>query len=90
VAIPTDPARPFGNIGRNNIRGYGFFQMDLGLHKDFHLTEAMKLQFRTEAFNLSNQTNFMSPASNISNSNYGSITSTFPARQVQFALRLMF
>jgi hypothetical protein len=39
---------------------------------------------------LTNQTNFMAPASNISSSNYGSITSTSPARQVQFALRLMF
>ncbi|HEY1338642.1 MAG TPA: TonB-dependent receptor, partial [Bryobacteraceae bacterium] len=50
VAIPTDPAHPFGNIGRNNVRGYGFFQMDLGLHKDFRLwSDSSKLEFRTEA-----------------------------------------
>ena len=64
--------------------------MDLGLHKEFSLTERAKLQFRSEAFNLTNQTNFQAPASNISSSNYGSITTTFPARQLQFALRLSF
>jgi Carboxypeptidase regulatory-like domain/TonB-dependent Receptor Plug Domain len=91
VAIPTDPSKPFGTIGRNDVRGYGLFQLDLGVHKDFRLwAESAKLQFRTEVFNLTNQTNFTAPASNISSSNYGSITSTFPARQVQFALRLMF
>jgi hypothetical protein len=91
IAIPTDPSHPFGNIGRNDVRGYGLFQMDLGLHKDFRLwSESAKLQFRSEAFNLSNQTNFKTPASNISASSYGSITTTYPARQIQFALRLMF
>jgi hypothetical protein len=90
VGIPTDPAKPFGNLGRNVARGYGLVQADLGLHKEFSLTERARLQFRSEAFNLTNQTNFQSPASNISSSNYGSITSTFPARQLQFALRLSF
>ena len=91
VAIPTDPAHPFGTVGRNDVRGYGLFQLDLGLHKEFPLwKESTKLQFRGEVFNLTNQTNFGPPASSISSSNYGSITSTFPARQLQFALRLMF
>jgi hypothetical protein len=91
VAIPTDPAHPFGTLGRNSVRGYGLFQLDLGLHKEFPLwKESTKLQFRGEAFNLTNQTNFGAPSGNISSSNYGSITSTFPARQLQFALRLMF
>ncbi len=91
VAIPTDAAHPFGTIGRNNVRGYGLFQLDLGLHKEFPLwNDRTKLQFRGEVFNLTNQTNFGAPAGNISSSNYGSITSTFPARQLQFALRLMF
>ena len=37
-----------------------------------------------------NQTNFGAPNTDISSSNYGSITTTFPARQVQFALRISF
>src|SRR5262249_33536290 len=37
VAIPTDPAHPFGNLGRNIVRGYNLLQPDLGLHKEFPL-----------------------------------------------------
>jgi hypothetical protein len=91
VLVPTDPSQPFGSAGRNVARGYGLFQLDLGLHKEFQLwSERTKLQFRSEAFNLTNQTNFMAPASNVSNSDFGSITTTFPARQIQFALKLIF
>jgi hypothetical protein len=90
VTTPTDPSKPFGTLARNAARGYGMFQLDLGLHKEFTLTERAKLQLRSEIFNLTNQTNFGAPATGISGSNYGSITSTFPARQVQFAMRLAF
>jgi hypothetical protein len=91
VAVPTDPSHPFGNLGRNIVRGYNLLQPDLGLHKDFALwNESSKLEFRSEIFNLTNRTNFGPAATTITSANYGSITTTFPARQVQFALRLMF
>lgn len=93
VYIPTDAAHPYpwGNAGRNIARGYPLYQLDLGLHKQFRLwSESSKLEFRSEAFNLINHTNFQAPDSNASNTSYGSITSTFPARQLQFALKLLF
>jgi hypothetical protein len=91
VSVPTDPSHPWGNAGRNVARGYGFFQLDMGLHKQFPLwSETRKLEFRAEAFNLLNQTNFMAPDANISNSSFGSITTTFPARQLQFAAKVIF
>jgi hypothetical protein len=91
VAVPTDPSHPFGNLGRNIVRGYNLLQPDLGLHKDFALwNESSKLEFRSEIFNLTNRTNFGPAATTITSASYGSITTTFPARQVQFALRLMF
>src|SRR5882724_10380415 len=87
---PTDPSHPFGNAGRNNVRGLPFYQLDLGLHKDFPLwSEARRLEFRAEAFNLFNRTNILSPASGIG-STYGRITTTFPARQLQFAMKFVF
>jgi hypothetical protein len=49
-----------------------------------------KLEFRSEIFNLLNKTNFRAPASSISSANFGTITSTAPARQIQFALKLLF
>ena len=82
VSIPTDPSHPFGTAGRNALRGPNFAQLDLGLHKEFTLHEGVRLQFRTEAFNLQNRTNFQAPDGNVSNSTFGTITSTFPARQI--------
>lgn len=102
VALPTDRTQPFGTAGRNIIRAPGFFQTDLGLHKAFPLwKESTKLEFRMEAFNLFNKTNFLQPDTNASNisfnsttgaytGSYGKITSALPARQIQFALKLIF
>jgi len=61
VQLPTDRSRPFGNAGRNIVRGPRIDVMNLGLHKEFSLTEHFKLEFRTEAFNALNKTNFDSP-----------------------------
>ena len=90
VVVPTDPTRPFGNAGRNIVRAPSLFQLDLGLHKDFRITEGSRLEFRTEAFNILNKTNFMAPDSNRSNNSFGTITSTFPWREIQMALRFVF
>ncbi|HEY8460148.1 MAG TPA: hypothetical protein VIM99_07190 [Blastocatellia bacterium] len=101
VVAPTDPSNPFGNAGRNIVSGPGFFQTDLGLHKLFPVwKERVKLEFRMEAFNLFNRTNFIAPDGNASNirfdsngnnvGSFGKITSAFPARQIQFALKLIY
>jgi hypothetical protein len=91
VVAPTDPSVPFGNAGRNIARGYPFHQTDLGLHKAFPLwSEERQIEFRGEFFNLFNHTNFGIPNSTRSSSAFGTIRSTFPARQIQFALKLVF
>lgn len=81
----------YGNVSRNSIRSFSFFQTDLGLHKAFRLwSEASNLDFRTEAFNILNKVNYGAPDGNISNSTFGSITSAYPARQLQFAVKVIF
>jgi hypothetical protein len=91
VAIPTEVNRPFGTAGRNTVRGPGLAQLNLGLHKNFALTERFNLEFRTEAFNLFNKTNFGNPNSNRSSGAYGTITGlNGAAREIQMALRLAF
>ncbi|MCU1323249.1 MAG: hypothetical protein JWM43_2898 [Acidobacteriaceae bacterium] len=89
VSTPTAEA-PFGNSGRNTFRGYAFYQADLGISKNFPVTERMKVLFRSEAFNLFNHSNFAAPDGNISNSTFGVITSMYPPRQLQFALKVQF
>ncbi len=90
-AIPIASA-PFGNVGRNSFRAPGLAQWDLGVNKNFRIParEGMALQFRSEFFNVLNHTNFGQPDPNISNASFGAIRSTLPARQIQFALKLMF
>ena len=90
VVIPTDPSKPFGNAARNTVRAPAFYQVDLVASKDFRLPGQTKLQFRLEAFNLLNRTNFRAPVTNRSASNFGTITSTWDARQIQLGLKLMF
>jgi hypothetical protein len=91
-AIPTDPSQPFGNLSRNAVRGPGFWQPDFAVNKTFRIPvrEGMGLQFRSEFFNIFNHTNFGFPDPNISSATFGRITTTLPARQIQFALKLNF
>lgn len=87
----TPPANaPFGNLGRNAFRSPGFEQWDMAVDKTFHFGERAKLQFRSEFFDLPNHTNFGIPNTNFGASAFGTIRSTYPARQIQFALKAIF
>ncbi len=91
VSIPTDPSNPFGDAPRNAVRGPGFWQADIGLHKQFRLwNETSKLELRAEAFNVFNRTNFGAPNGNASSAAFGTITTAFPAREIQFAAKILF
>ena len=91
VTIPTVD-QPFGNAGRNIARSNAYFQFDFGLQKNFRLpvNEVSKVEFRMEAFNVFNKTNFGAANSDRSSATFGTIRSTFAARQVQLALKLTF
>ena len=83
-----------GNAGRNDLSGPAFGQLNLAVHKSQQLwSEASKIEFRIEAFNVLNATNFQSPDSaKTDGANFGTYTAAnaYPARQVQLALRLSF
>jgi hypothetical protein len=91
VEIPTDRTQPFGNAPRNAARAPRFAQLDAGLHKSIGLgREQTRLELRLEAFNVLNRTNFGAPNANRSNANFGTIRSTFAARQIQLGVKLHF
>ncbi len=51
----------FGNSGRNSVYGPGFWNVDIGILKNFNVTERIKFQVRMEMFNAFNHTNFDNP-----------------------------
>ena len=92
VNIPSGQTQRFGNVGRNSLRGPGFTMLDFGLFRSFSVTERLKLQFRAEALNALNHPNFSNPQGDISNANFGFITSTTGqgSRIWRFALRISY
>jgi hypothetical protein len=96
VAPPTDANNKFlrpGTLGRNHFYGPGYGTWDASLFKNFTLTERVKLQFRTEGFNILNHPQFTNPDANLNDGNsFGVINSTrqFTERQIQFAFRFLF
>jgi hypothetical protein len=63
---PVTQAR-FGNSGLMSMRGPGLVNLDLGLFRNFRVTETMRIQFRAEAFNSTNTPHFSNPGTNVSN-----------------------
>ncbi len=86
----------FGNMGLNALRGPQLFNMNLGLFRRFNITEAVNLQFRAEALNLTNTPALSNPNATASTpTNFMMITSTIstvtsPQRTLRFGLRLAF
>jgi hypothetical protein len=93
-ALPTSGT--FGNVARGSIIGPGLTTFDTSLFKKISISERWNLQFRAEAFNVFNHTNFLEPnavvfSGNSISSSAGVITGTaITGRQIQFALKLMF
>jgi hypothetical protein len=60
-----------GSLGRNAITGFGMYQIDLALRKQFVLAGDRSLQFRVEAFNVTNHVNFADPVRYLSSGVFG-------------------
>jgi hypothetical protein len=60
-----------GSLGRNVIRGFGSWQADVALRRQFNVTETVKIQFRAEAFNIFNHPNFGTIQNSLTATNFG-------------------
>lgn len=86
----TANAGQFGNLGRNAIRGPGYANVDVSMFKSFALAEELKLQFRTECFNLLNHANFALPQNDLNSPGFGQILQAGQPRLLQFAMKVVF
>jgi hypothetical protein len=89
---------PFGDVGRNTFLGDPQFTVNFGLFKTTNISEAVRLEFRAEAFNLLNHRNFGVPDPITEDAFTGFNVGSFQnpgynegdRRQLRFGLRLLF
>jgi hypothetical protein len=93
-----------GDAPRNFVRGFGAFQINTAVRREFPIAESWKLQFRAEAFNILNHPIFGQIDPNLTDLQFGQATQTLNqslatmsalyqqggSRSLQFALKLIF
>jgi hypothetical protein len=90
------PITLFGDLARRAGRGPGTKNLDFSVFRNFLIHEKINLQFRAEAFNITNTPLFFLPAANtpaltIGNPTFGKLNaSSATGRQIQFGLKLYF
>lgn len=101
-ALPS--SRQTGDAPRNFLRGFGVWQMDLAIRREFVLHDRLKLQFRAEAFNIFNHPNFGLINASFGQPSFGQAVATLNTslgvlsplyqmggpRSMQFACKLVF
>jgi hypothetical protein len=104
ISYPAPRAGELGHFGTcsvGDIRGPSLFDADLNLHKGFQITESKSLEFRAEFLNAFNRPiwtflggpangSFDPPGPGQSNLNFGRITGSQSARNIQLALKFYF
>lgn len=100
------PVQTFGNCGHFITTGPGSKNLDSSIFKDFHYSERIFLEFRTEFFNTTNTPTFFLPAANdptltcqgtpgsacnAANPSFGKLSSgTATGRQIQFSVKIYY
>ncbi len=88
----------FGNLGRNVLHGPGLFSIDTSVFRKFPIRERMNLEFRAEAFNVTNRPQYDRPDYVFGDAAFGQVISAHgtqsvlinSSRQLQFSMRLQF
>jgi hypothetical protein len=87
-----------GNVHRNTFYGPAYKNFDMVISKNTKLTERLRLEFRSEYYNIFNHPNFQQPDNFIndgstfgqSSAEVGRNDGTTGARQLQFAMKMHF
>ena len=79
-----------GNIGRNSIQGPGTWAFDAAVSRSFSFRENQRLEFRAEAYNVTNSFRPGNPSASVNSNTFGVIRTSFDPRILQFALKYVF
>ncbi len=89
---PTTAA--LGNTGLNSFVGPGLFGWDASMGKHIPITERVNMEFRAEAFSLTNTPQFGNPSSSMTNGDFGQINGSNGQasnnRQMEFSGKITF
>jgi hypothetical protein len=80
----------FGTAPRSVLRGASVITTDMTIEKSFHLSERVKLDVRSEFYNLLNHANFNVPGFTLGANDFGVVTSARAGRNTQLAARISF
>ena len=91
AAFKTAPNDRLGNSGVGIVVGPGLALWDMSLRKEFRMTERWRLKFQADAFNSLNHVNFRGlNVTTTSGTTFGTVSSSGPARNIQFGSRVTF
>jgi hypothetical protein len=83
----------FGNSGRNSVRGPGGVNLDFSLFRQVHLGGRRSLEFRAEAFNVTNTPKFANPTADVTSGTFMQvlgIVGGYSERQIRLGVRFAF
>jgi len=80
----------FGNLGRNTFRGPKFYNWNIGLFKNFQITERWKLQLRNDLINAFNTYNFANPVATMNSPIFGANTANPGNRTMLMSAKIIF
>ena len=87
-ALPAFGTLP--NQGISALRGPSTWQFDAALSRTFQVRESKRIEFRAEAFNVTNSVHFNDPIMDLGSSLFGRVTTAKDPRIMQFALKYLF
>jgi hypothetical protein len=90
AAFAVPATATVGNIGRNSIQGPRTWAFDLALSRVFRFRETQRMEFRAEAYNVTNSFRPGNPSTNVNGNTFGVIRTSGDPRIMQFALKYVF
>ena len=90
AAFKTPSNVTLGTAGPGVVVGPGLYLWDVTLRKIFNLREGWSMRFEAQAFNLMNHANFRSLSVTSSSADYGTVTASGPARNIQAGIKINF
>jgi hypothetical protein len=90
AAFAAAPRGRWGTTGAGNLQGPGMQSYNLNVQEFFNLRERTTLRVRVDFINAFNNVNFQAPAATITSGGFGTVTSAYPARNIQLGMKLEF